>query len=133
MIITFCSSPHQEKKQDPGVEKSTEERHLTFMETWRIPLVSELSFTMFGIKLVRYCLYMWLPLYLHQNLRYDKSTAGYLSNAFEIGCVVGSPSLGESKKTFFYKKLPHSTNLSPQEFQESKKTVTSDKSSSGNS
>merc|ERR1712212_506666 len=69
------------------------ERHLTFIETWRIPLVAELSFTMFGIKLVRYCLYMWLPLYLHQSLNYDKSTAGYLSNAFEIGCVVGSPSL----------------------------------------
>merc|ERR1719354_1320125 len=72
----------------------TEEKTLNFMEAWRIQLVPELSLTMFGIKLVRYCLYMWLPLYLHQNLNYDKTTAGYLSNAFEIGCVVGSPSLG---------------------------------------
>jgi len=79
-------------EKESGSEKG--ERHLTFMETWRIPLVAELSFTMFGIKLVRYCLYMWLPLYLHQSLKYDKSTAGYLSNAFEIGCVVGGPSLG---------------------------------------
>lgn len=71
-----------------------EPKGLTLLETWKIPLVPELSFTMLGIKLVRYCLYMWLPLYLYQNLKYDKATAGYLSNAFEIGCVVGATTSG---------------------------------------
>lgn len=73
-------------------EKATSEK--SFFEVWRIKFVPELSFTMFGMKLVRYCLYMWLPMYLHQNLKYETSTAGYLSTAFEIGGVLGSASLG---------------------------------------
>ena len=71
-------------------DEPPKEKTLNFLQAWRIQLVPELSLTMFGIKLVRYCLYMWLPLYLHQNLAYDKAIAGYLSNAFEIGCVGGS-------------------------------------------
>ena len=31
-------------------------------------MVPELAWTMFGMKLVRYCLYMWLPMYLNQNV-----------------------------------------------------------------
>ena len=78
-------------------KNTTEEivrKKVNFVQVWRMKLVPELSFTMFGIKLVRYCLYMWLPMYLHQNLKYDKATAGYLSTAFEVGCVIGSTGLG---------------------------------------
>ena len=32
-------------------------------------MVPELCWSMFGMKLVRYCLYMWLPMYLNQNVR----------------------------------------------------------------
>ena len=79
---------------DSTTTGAAEKKNLNFVQVWKIKLVPELSFTMFGIKLVRYCLYMWLPMYLHQNLKYDKATAGYLSTAFEIGCVIGSTSLG---------------------------------------
>ena len=33
-------------------------------------MVPELCWTMFGMKLVRYCLYMWLPMYLNQSVSY---------------------------------------------------------------
>lgn len=71
-----------------------ETRQLNFFQTWRLKMVPELAWTMFGMKLVRYCLYMWLPMYLNQNLNYDKVHAGMFSTTFEIGGVLGSACIG---------------------------------------
>ena len=100
IVNLFLKTPEEANIIDDGtpsnldVPEKAKGNKLNFLQVWRISLVPELSFTMFGIKLVRYCLYMWLPMYLYQNLKYEKATAGYLSTAFEIGCVFGSTGLG---------------------------------------
>jgi len=79
--------PEKSSPQEPA-------RELSFFAIWKFQYVPELALTMFGMKLVRYCLYMWLPMYLHQSLKYQQSTAGFMSTAFEIGGVFGSAGLG---------------------------------------
>ena len=46
----------------------------------QIPCVVELSSAMFSLKFVRYCMAMWLPLYLLEALGYDKLQARYISS-----------------------------------------------------
>ncbi|XP_013395115.1 sugar phosphate exchanger 3 isoform X2 [Lingula anatina] len=66
----------------------------TFLQLWQIPMVPEISVGMFCLKLVRYCMYMWLPMYLLQHLSYAKTMAGMFSTMFEIGGVAGSAFIG---------------------------------------
>ncbi|XP_076053433.1 uncharacterized protein LOC143032475 [Oratosquilla oratoria] len=65
-----------------------------FMYTWGLPTVPELSVCMFCIKMVRYTIMMWLPLFLLRSLDYSKAQAGIFSTMFEIGGVIGSASAG---------------------------------------
>lgn len=67
---------------------------LRFSEVVQLKLIPELIVTVICVKLVRYCLYMWLPMYLHEALKYSKAQAGMLSTTFEIGGVLGSASIG---------------------------------------
>lgn len=60
----------------------------------RLENVPELLIAVICVKLVRYCLYMWLPMYLHEALNYSKAQAGMLSTTFEIGGVLGSALIG---------------------------------------
>jgi sugar phosphate permease len=48
----------------------------------------------FFIKLMRYSFLFWLPYYLHTELGVDEVKAGYLSNSFEVGGVIGAISIG---------------------------------------
>eukprot|EP00794_Sanderia_malayensis_P006013 gene6013-6711_t len=75
-------------------KKVLSDTNLTFFQLWKIPMLPELAWTTLLMKLVRYCLYMWLPLYLYQNLGYSKGLAGLLSTTFELGGVAGSASMG---------------------------------------
>ena len=45
---------------------------------------------MFTLKFVRYSMYMWLPLYLLEQLGYSKLQAGMFSTVYDIGGIVGS-------------------------------------------
>jgi len=64
------------------------------IDLWRIPLIAEVSISIFCLKVVRYCMYMWLPMYLLQSLKYSQSMAGIFSTVFEIGGVTGSALIG---------------------------------------
>lgn len=77
-----------------GAKVLSDNKNLSFLQLWKIPMLPELAWTTFLMKLVRYCLYMWLPLYLYQNLGYTITMAGVLSTTFEVGGVAGSASLG---------------------------------------
>jgi len=48
----------------------------------------------FGMKLIRYSILFWLPFYLKTGLGYSDTTAGYMSNSFEVGGVIGTIGLG---------------------------------------
>jgi sugar phosphate permease len=82
--------------KEPLITNSTakNDKVLSFSEVIRLNLVPELVVTVICVKLVRYCLYMWLPMYLHEALKYSKSQAGMLSTTFEIGGVLGSALIG---------------------------------------
>jgi MFS transporter, OPA family, solute carrier family 37 (glycerol-3-phosphate transporter), member 1/2 len=67
-------------------------------------MVPETAITVFCLKLVRYSVYMWLPMYLLQQLNYSKENAGYFSTMFEIGGIVGSSLVGWILRKFFNNK-----------------------------
>ena len=77
---------------------------MTMKDLWRIPMVAETAITVFCLKVVRYCMYMWLPMYLHQHLKYSKAEAGMFSTMFEIGGIAGSASVGYVLKRYFNDK-----------------------------
>lgn len=81
---------------------STDHQNLTFLQVIKLKLVPELVVAVICVKLVRYCLYMWLPMYLHEALNYSKVQAGMLSTSFEIGGVLGSALIGVFIKRYLY-------------------------------
>jgi sugar phosphate permease len=48
----------------------------------------------FAIKLARYTLLFWLPMYLHQELAYSGPQAGFAATIFDVGAVAGSVGAG---------------------------------------
>ena len=61
---------------------------------WSIPAVPATTVSVFCLKFVRYCMYMWLPLYLIEHLGYPKVEGGLFSTMFDIGGIIGGPVLG---------------------------------------
>jgi len=59
-----------------------------------MPCVPQLAASLFCLKFVRYCMALWLPLYLLEHLGYSKLQAGMFSTVFDIGGIFGSPLLG---------------------------------------
>ncbi|ESO91510.1 hypothetical protein LOTGIDRAFT_228870 [Lottia gigantea] len=68
---------------------------------WRMPMVAEVAIAVFCVKVVRYCMYMWLPLYLLRQLNYTKTQAGIFSTVFDVGGVAGSAAIGFFIDRFF--------------------------------
>jgi sugar phosphate permease len=58
------------------------------------PLVWNLGAAYFCLKLVRYSLLFWLPLYLHRQLGYPDGKAAFMSISFEVGGVIGAIAAG---------------------------------------
>ncbi|XP_078597171.1 glucose-6-phosphate exchanger SLC37A2-like isoform X2 [Branchiostoma floridae x Branchiostoma japonicum] len=88
------------------VTKGGNTNSIKFWQLLGIKMLPELAATVFFVKIVRYCLLMWLPMYLFQELHYTKAQAGLLSTSFEIGGVLGSATLG-----VFIDKLFHGDSL----------------------
>ncbi|XP_028397737.1 putative glycerol-3-phosphate transporter 5 [Dendronephthya gigantea] len=99
LVFLTMKMPSELNITIPGKEELTgstskSDKILGFSEVIRLNLVPELVVTVICVKLVRYCLYMWLPMYLHEALKYSKAQAGMLSTTFEIGGVLGSALIG---------------------------------------
>ena len=73
----------------------------TLLTIARVPCVKQLAAAMFSLKFVRYCMAMWLPLYLLEHLGYSKLQAGMFSTVFDVGGIIGSPGLGVILDTFY--------------------------------
>lgn len=109
LVLWFLKSPKELNCEVPGKESNivtskTEQKTLTMAELWRIPMVPEVAITVFCLKTVRYCMYMWLPMFLLQHLGYSKANAGMFSTMFEIGGILGSATIGYCLKRFFDNK-----------------------------
>ncbi|XP_046574029.1 LOW QUALITY PROTEIN: sugar phosphate exchanger 3-like [Haliotis rubra] len=82
------------------------------LQLMKIPALLEIAITVFCLKIVRYCMYMWLPMYLLQHLKYSQSLAGVCSTTFEVGGVLGSALLGLVLDRYFPGRSLHGTWLS---------------------
>ncbi|XP_005098766.1 putative glycerol-3-phosphate transporter 5 [Aplysia californica] len=89
------ASPTKGTAADDSMEKPR------MIDLWRLPMIPEVSFAVFCIKVVRYCMYMWLPMFLLQSLNYSQSMAGIFSTVFEIGGVTGSALIGFALDKFY--------------------------------
>ncbi|XP_028397736.1 sugar phosphate exchanger 3-like isoform X2 [Dendronephthya gigantea] len=100
LVFLTLKTPSELNIEIPGKSQETETNVgedaelLSVFDVCRLESVPELLVTVICIKLVRYCLYMWLPMYLHEALKYSKAQAGMLSTTFEIGGVLGSAFIG---------------------------------------
>ncbi|XP_065349023.1 uncharacterized protein LOC135945327 [Cloeon dipterum] len=93
----FMRLPSELRITIPGKEDKTKKaQHASqsLFELWRIPSVSEMATAMMCLKLVRYSMYLWLPIYLSQSLNYSPDQAGLFSVIFDVGAVIGSTILG---------------------------------------
>ena len=87
------------RKQKPAIK--------SWFGLWTIPLILEITLAVFTLKVVRYCMYMWLPLFLLDYLNYDKVQAGLMSTAFEVGGALGSALVGFlTSRLFSGRSLP---------------------------
>ena len=97
VVFFMLRSPSELNIEIPGKSQVTEansSESLGILEVCRLKKVPELLVAVICVKFVRYCLYMWLPMYLHEALKYSKAQAGMLSTTFEIGGVLGSALIG---------------------------------------
>ncbi|HTB16205.1 MAG TPA: MFS transporter [Bryobacteraceae bacterium] len=62
----------------------TPSRQATWWETAKNPEVLILAGMYFFLKITRYSLLFWLPLYLVQQMQYSEQWAGYTSSLFEL-------------------------------------------------
>jgi sugar phosphate permease len=100
LVFSTLRTPSELNIEIPGKTQATEATSgenvepLGVLDVCRLEKVPELLVAVICVKFVRYCLYMWLPMYLHEALKYSKSQAGMLSTTFEIGGVLGSALIG---------------------------------------
>lgn len=85
------SSPSFVTHKAVPTQSSSSVSFLTLITTGTIFSVA-LSY--FFLKFLRYALLLWLPFYFEDGLNYETDTAGYLSSAFEIGGLFGTPLIG---------------------------------------
>ncbi|KAK3585979.1 hypothetical protein CHS0354_038533 [Potamilus streckersoni] len=98
LILMFFHQPSEVGIEVPGKDQSNSRKssgqQLSLLQLWKIPMLPEIAIAVFCLKAVRYCMYMWLPMYLLNQLKYSKVQAGMFSTTFEIGGVIGSAAIG---------------------------------------
>lgn len=100
LVALYFHMPHEVGIHIPGKQLQPNDKSLcqaqilSWKKMWTIPMLPEVGVAVFCLKIVRYCMYMWLPMYLVQHLHYEKTIAGVSSTSFEIGGVIGSAAIG---------------------------------------
>ncbi|XP_052780279.1 glucose-6-phosphate exchanger SLC37A2-like isoform X2 [Mya arenaria] len=118
LVLLFFQQPDELNIQVPGKASSTPSKSkasaLSWLQLLKIPMLVEVSLGLFCLKTVRYCLYMWLPMYLLNQLQYSKVEAGMFSTMFEVGGVLGSAIIGFilDRLTFFRGRPLFGTGMS---------------------
>jgi len=72
-----------------------------FMTVVKLPGVVPLGVSYLFVKLVRYALMFWLPLYLHRQKGYAVDEAAYFSTLFDVGGMIGSLGIGKLSDGLF--------------------------------
>ncbi|CAI9720523.1 glucose-6-phosphate exchanger SLC37A2-like [Octopus vulgaris] len=115
LVFVLFKQPNELNIEVPGKENQNlteEKKKMSFLEIMKIPMVFDVALAVFCLKVVRYCMFMWLPMYLYNELKYSKSQAGIFSIAFEVGGVLGSALIGFIMDRFFSKGPLFGTGIS---------------------
>lgn len=120
LILLFFRSPEdvdikimgKEERVAGGSSAPRSQETVSMWELWKIPMLKEVAIGVFCLKIVRYCMYMWLPMYLLQELEYPQHLAGMLSTTFEVGGVLGSALIGLVLDRYFQGRSLLGTGLS---------------------
>ena len=78
-------------KKEPPIGVRKEQKMLDILQ---IDGLIQVTWAVFFLKFVRYALYMWLPMYLNQGLKYSMINAGLVSTIFHFGAAFGGPIVG---------------------------------------
>lgn len=104
-VLLQFKQPKELKIEVPGKESdihpSGATEKLNYLQLMKIPMMLEVAMAVFCLKIVRYSMYMWLPMFLSNELKYSKNMAGLFSTTFEIGGVVGSFGIGFVMDRYF--------------------------------
>ncbi|GAB1603688.1 sugar phosphate exchanger 3-like [Argonauta hians] len=97
LVFAFFKEPAEANIEVPGREVASDKQGNTkmkFLDVIKIPMVIPIAVAVFCLKVVRYCMFMWLPMYLYEELKYTRSQAGIFSITFEVGGIFGSALIG---------------------------------------
>ncbi|XP_063438082.1 uncharacterized protein LOC134719066 [Mytilus trossulus] len=115
-VWALYQQPDEVGIEVPGKERNATSSKtagkLTWLQMLKIPMLPEIAVSMFCLKVVRYCMYMWLPMYLLQRLKYTPAVSGMLSTVFEVGGVLGSAVIGFLIDKFFKGRTIFGTGVS---------------------
>ncbi|XP_071124154.1 uncharacterized protein LOC143077030 [Mytilus galloprovincialis] len=116
LVWVLYQQPDEVGIEVPGKERNATSSKtagkLTWLQMLKIPMLPEIAVSMFCLKVVRYCMYMWLPMYLLQRLKYTPAVSGMLSTVFEVGGVLGSAVIGFLIDKFFKGRTIFGTGVS---------------------
>eukprot|EP00056_Hartaetosiga_gracilis_P008695 m.125063 g.125063 ORF g.125063 m.125063 type:complete len:793 (+) comp12973_c0_seq1:144-2522(+) len=68
-------------------------RHLSLLETFKLPYLRSLGLTYLLINMTRYTINMWMPFYFQSQHDYNRIAAAYLGSVFELGGLIGAVSI----------------------------------------
>lgn len=115
-VLLQFKQPTELNMEVPGKESAKSvpgsESKLNYFQLMKIPMMMEVALAVFCLKVVRYSMYMWLPMFLYNELKYTKNQAGLFSTTFEIGGVLGSFGIGFVMDRYFSKCPLLGTTLS---------------------
>lgn len=98
---TMPSSPSfQMSKQHAPAETN-----ISFLTLITTGTIFSVALSYFFLKFLRYALLLWLPFYFEEALNFPPDVSGYLSSAFEIGGLFGTPFIGYISDNFVNKDL----------------------------
>ncbi|GAB6029431.1 hypothetical protein CHUAL_005191 [Chamberlinius hualienensis] len=87
-------------------------KYISFVDLLRIPAVLAVALSVLCLKTVRYCMFMWLPMYLYEKNKFSKPEAGLFSTLFEVGGMIGSVTIGFVIDKYFKKNTLLGTAVS---------------------
>ena len=87
------SKRRSEEDLSAGLD-STEPSKRGIAETLLRPYVLHYGVVNFLVKMMRYFIYFWLPMFLEEQIRYTPAQAGYLSASYDLGGAMGPITLG---------------------------------------
>ncbi len=78
-VLNYLKLPRDLKIEVPGQVSKSETAHAqsreasSFLGLLSVPAAKELAVSAFCLKFVRYCMYMWLPMYFVEHLGYSQT------------------------------------------------------------